>query len=45
MAVRAYTTFLFPSTLVFSTRMMCWKSPLLTRDCGGDGTRARLGEG
>jgi hypothetical protein len=33
MAVRAYITFCLPSTLVFSTRRMCWKSSPAIRDC------------
>jgi len=31
--VRANIIFCFPSTLVFSTRRMCWKSSFATRDC------------
>ena len=33
MAVMAYMTFCLPSTLVFSTRRMCWNSSPATRDC------------
>lgn len=32
MAVMAYITFCLPSTLVFSTRRMCWKSSPAMRD-------------
>ena len=51
MAVMAYITFCLPSTLVFSTRRMCWNSSPATRDCearasfcqrGGGGNRASM---
>ena len=43
MAVRAYMIFCLPSTLVFSTRRMCVKLSLPTRDCTG-ATRDARGE-
>lgn len=33
MAVMAYMIFCLPSTLVFSTRRMCWKASPAMRDC------------
>jgi hypothetical protein len=35
MAVMAYMTFCLPSTLVLSTRRMCWNSSPARRDCAG----------
>ena len=35
MEVMAYMTFCLPSTLVLSTRRMCWNSSPATSDCAG----------
>lgn len=42
MEVRANIMFCLPSTFVFSTRRMCWKSSFATRDCTQDHIKAQF---